>query len=345
MLWGTAAFVVAYMVTFTVTLFLSCQPFAAYWYQVDPFWTASNQYTCTHEGANLIAASIMSVVQDFLVAGLPTVMFARMDIPVRQKLAMTLVFAVGFFLCITGILRIVYINKIFNETWDVTWYAYDAWCWTAIEVFMGAVVASVPALKIFIQRHLESMTPSYCYGYSESYHTRSSRPSPPTNMNRLPARISHRFSNGACAWSRTLSDSEIAHHDAWVDSYKDIVLPLEHVREREIKHPIEVTRSITTLNTPDHQQLVDVNDGRYWHARARSQFDGLKRHPTGSSSYTASPISPIRAFDTAHMDTPDDTGEPGSAQRTTTIIPASLQVAAVAEASPALTLMRMPFLF
>lgn len=93
--WASMAFVLAYMLTFVLTIFLGCKPLPAYWNQVDPSWARTNGWKCFNEGAVMLAASAISVVQDFLACGLPPLLFRKLQIPRRQKVALGCIFSVG----------------------------------------------------------------------------------------------------------------------------------------------------------------------------------------------------------------------------------------------------------
>lgn len=58
-------------------------------------------------------------------------------------------------LCITGVLRIIAIAHIYFGTYDVTWAAYHAWVWTAVEAHLAIICASAPALKVFFKKYLQ----------------------------------------------------------------------------------------------------------------------------------------------------------------------------------------------
>jgi hypothetical protein len=151
-------------------LFVGCQPIQAFWLQVNLF--SQDKYQCINEAANLIAAAAISVVQDFLACGMPMVLFWKLRIPFRQKIALAAIFGVGFLLvldllyslfllsfaelcdslCICGILRIVFTVPIYYSTYDMTWDSYQAWIWFAVESHLAVICASAPALKI-IAKH------------------------------------------------------------------------------------------------------------------------------------------------------------------------------------------------
>jgi hypothetical protein len=90
--------VAAYMLTFENTLVFGCRPIYAYWHQVDPVWRTSpgHQYSCLNEVATLYAANITSILQDFLTFLIPLLLFAKLQLPIRQKILLGLIFGIGF---------------------------------------------------------------------------------------------------------------------------------------------------------------------------------------------------------------------------------------------------------
>lgn len=92
--YAAIAFVAAYYFIFTINLLVGCRPFYAFWMQVDPFW--DNKYKCIDEAANLVAAATISVVQDFIVCGMPTILLWKLRISSRQKIALAGIFGIGF---------------------------------------------------------------------------------------------------------------------------------------------------------------------------------------------------------------------------------------------------------
>lgn len=261
------------MITFTFTLVGLCKPVSAYWLQLNPYWAATHEYTCHSEPGDLLAATIISVIQDFIVAGIPTLIFARMDIPFRQKLAMAAVFAVGFFTCITGVLRLVYIYRIFFVTYDVTWEADKAWAWTAVEASLAAIVASVPSLKIFVQRHLESIA-SGSWGYTFSSGSRS--------RNRASARASRRGSGPAWAWTRASSraSNRLDCARGRSDSETGNAVPLERVAERPSKENEGRPTSMLQARKITAEDVARDEYRRQQLARQHNRHRGLTSHPT-----------------------------------------------------------------
>jgi len=144
------------MLTWFIYIFLICTPFNSYWLQADYGWLYSheNDFHCSDEGTALVASAAISALQDFLACGMPMILFWKLQIPRRQKLALGAIFSVGFFLCVCAILRSWYIYRTYYTTYDMTWEAQPAWLWLSIEANLAIICASAPALKIFFKHTL-----------------------------------------------------------------------------------------------------------------------------------------------------------------------------------------------
>lgn len=55
-------------------------------------------------------------------------------------------------------MRTYYAIYIYYYTYDITWYAFYAWFWTALEADLGIMCASAPALKVFLRRYFSLPT-------------------------------------------------------------------------------------------------------------------------------------------------------------------------------------------
>jgi hypothetical protein len=177
-IYGSIAFITAYVIACLLVLLLGCRPLDAYWYSALPTYTA--EYSCYNEGTAIPAVAIISVVTDIIVVSLPCYVVLGMTMPIRQKLTLIVIFGVGFMyappsplfssalpssqlmslltystrVCIAGIVRTVYIWRTFNDTYDETWVGYTVWLWTAVEVDLAIICACTPALKPLFKRYL-----------------------------------------------------------------------------------------------------------------------------------------------------------------------------------------------
>src|ERR1700753_815045 len=95
--WIITVVVIAYFITFEVTLFTGCRPLNAYWNGVNPVWTFQNQgkYWCFNEPANIMSATIVAMVTDFATFVLPLLLFRKLQVSFKQKFALGVVFGLG----------------------------------------------------------------------------------------------------------------------------------------------------------------------------------------------------------------------------------------------------------
>lgn len=102
-IYAAIAFVIAYFITFHLTLFLHCRPFRSYWKQADIRWyfkhngsaTKKADFVCSSESADLIANAITSILQDFIAVGIPMFLFWKLRVSWKQRIALAVVFGVG----------------------------------------------------------------------------------------------------------------------------------------------------------------------------------------------------------------------------------------------------------
>jgi hypothetical protein len=184
------AFVIVYFITFNLTLYLHCRPFHAFWRQADLEWYYKHlgHFKCGDEFADLAAASAVSITQDFIAVGMPMVLFWRLRVSWKQKLALGAVFGVGLLYLppspfpssitiiltinsvgVCGILRLIFIIPLYNDTYDMTWDSYWAWFWVAVEAHMAVICASAPALYTFFKQFLGPPTVIGIPGHKKSY--------------------------------------------------------------------------------------------------------------------------------------------------------------------------------
>lgn len=88
-------FVAAYLLVFSVVLFLTCYPFESYWRQFDIIWVQQNTYKCFNEAANTVAANAISILQDFIACGLPSVLLWRLQMPKKKKMLLGTLLGLG----------------------------------------------------------------------------------------------------------------------------------------------------------------------------------------------------------------------------------------------------------
>ncbi|OCK80245.1 hypothetical protein K432DRAFT_298128 [Lepidopterella palustris CBS 459.81] len=152
--WASIAFVIFYGIAFLLTLVFTCTPVLAFWHVVDPVWSTTHKFSCHNEAVEVLSSAIVSIIQDMIACALPVMLVWKLQLPRRQKFAIMGIFAIGLLTCVSGIMRIYYIQYVYFHTYDITWASLPGWAWTAIEADLAVICASAPALKVFFRRYL-----------------------------------------------------------------------------------------------------------------------------------------------------------------------------------------------
>ena len=116
-------------------------PFSSYW-NLKAYY-----HDCYNEAPMLLSYSVITAVLDFFVWVLPLPALFNTSLPLSQRLALVTLFSFGLIVVIASCIRIYYVDYVLNRTYDVTWYGFTLWIWTAVEVQLGLICGCVPWLK------------------------------------------------------------------------------------------------------------------------------------------------------------------------------------------------------
>ena len=92
---GANIFTVLYIIGSSLMLFLTCIPTSANW-ESDNFGDQQAVDDCNHEEVFCLLITIWSMVGDVYVLGIPMFVFAKMNLPWKRKLKISIVFGCGF---------------------------------------------------------------------------------------------------------------------------------------------------------------------------------------------------------------------------------------------------------
>ncbi|KAF7864530.1 hypothetical protein EAF04_006662 [Stromatinia cepivora] len=130
-----------------VTIF-QCRPLSHYW-----LVTFAPQPECINEKVHVTFAGSFNTLTDFFVVILPIPKMLKLQISRQQRLIVVFLFAAGFLVCIAGAVRTYYTYVELTST-DVTWDTYYVWISSSVELYVGIIGASVPAIKPFFKRYI-----------------------------------------------------------------------------------------------------------------------------------------------------------------------------------------------
>ncbi|OCL04652.1 hypothetical protein AOQ84DRAFT_415628 [Glonium stellatum] len=95
--------------------------------------------------------SAFNIITDIWIIGLPVKTLLKIQRPRREKIALFVVFGMGIFSCIASIVRLQSI-RTYTLSADPFYDSVQINLWSIIEVNIGIICASIPALKPLISR-------------------------------------------------------------------------------------------------------------------------------------------------------------------------------------------------
>jgi hypothetical protein len=142
------AFTVILGVLYVILAIVQCIP-------VSDYWKLGGSTKCIDEGKATLAVGIINCFADALVTVLPMPMVInvcrfegfgigrltreQLNMPHRQRIAVIILFGLGFIVTIAGAVRTYYIYESLIVSYDETWYAYPLWIAAAVEIDLGVV--------------------------------------------------------------------------------------------------------------------------------------------------------------------------------------------------------------
>jgi hypothetical protein len=168
------------------------------------------------------ANAALNITTDLLVAALPVRQLWRLQIALKQKIALLVILTLGWFVVIISIIRLYFLILVAKHPEDQTWFSGPAAYWSALEVNLAIVCASTPALKPLIV----SIIPIFGTRFGTS--KRSNKGSHSTNTSgsngfmRLKGKPSHSTMDDEVRLEHGITALPNAHRESRRDDWKDI---------------------------------------------------------------------------------------------------------------------------
>lgn len=106
---------------------------------------------------------------------LPVKALWGLQIPKRQKIALVGILTIGWFVCVVSVLRLHALIVLSQHPEDRTYYSAATAYWSAIELNLGIVCASLPALKPLIVKIIPGFSTRGSKGYGTGLSAHRSR--------------------------------------------------------------------------------------------------------------------------------------------------------------------------
>ncbi|KAM0429752.1 hypothetical protein ACHAPT_006358 [Fusarium lateritium] len=147
LLWGTVVFNAIYGVAFVFLAAFQCSPVSFFWLK----WDGEHKGTCANVNAIGWANASISIALDIWMLAIPMWYLRNLKLHWKKKIGVAAMFIVGTFVTIVSIIRLQYLvdlDSSQNPTYDQT----DVSIWSTVEINVGIICASMPALRILLVR-------------------------------------------------------------------------------------------------------------------------------------------------------------------------------------------------
>ncbi|KAF7884061.1 uncharacterized protein EAF01_011484 [Botrytis porri] len=151
LIWGVMAFVALTSLSCVVATIFQCTPISKAWEQ-----PVTDKGSCIQINALFYANAGLDIFQDLVIYILPMRMLYSIQIPRRQKYVLMIVFAVGGFVVVTGMIRLYYLQGA-QASQDPSYDNVGGAVWSSIECNIGVVCASLPHFKPLFDRFFPSL--------------------------------------------------------------------------------------------------------------------------------------------------------------------------------------------
>lgn len=162
------AICVAWGVTTLFTSIFTCVPVHAYWKILEqPGAKCIDNKTIWYVNASI------NIFTDLIVAFLPVRVIWTLQIALRQRVALMAILTIGWFVCVVSILRLHALIVLVDHPDDNTYYSAPTAYWSAIEMNLAIVCASLPALKPLVVKIIPGFSSTVPSGrsYGNGYGT------------------------------------------------------------------------------------------------------------------------------------------------------------------------------
>ncbi|KAB5515390.1 hypothetical protein GE09DRAFT_580839 [Coniochaeta sp. 2T2.1] len=147
LLWGTIIFNAIYGIIFTFIGVFQCTPISYTWTK----WDGEHEGTCLNVNAIGWANASISIALDLWMLAIPLWCLRSLKLHWKKKIGVAAMFIVGSFITIVSIIRLkslVNLGSSENPTYD----QLDISIWSTIEIHLGIICVSMPALRILLIR-------------------------------------------------------------------------------------------------------------------------------------------------------------------------------------------------
>ncbi|KAG8533587.1 uncharacterized protein KY384_001327 [Bacidia gigantensis] len=141
-IWVTIAALTVSDVFTSVYYFFECRP-------IRKVWLPKTQGQCFGEGVQQAATWLYqatSILGDLILLTIPISLFWRLQVRLRTKIGLIIICSLGIFTNVCAIVKTVLLPALFSPDPDKTWIIKDLCLWAPMELCVGMICGTIPAL-------------------------------------------------------------------------------------------------------------------------------------------------------------------------------------------------------
>jgi len=124
-----------------------------------------NPHNIYLSNVSLRASTILDILTDLLIIAIPITLAWRVKLPIRTRIALVAVFAMGFIIPVVAVVRIVVLDATSSKHPELSWLNL----WTLIESTVAVFVCCLAPFKVLFSRGTRPVRHGYNGPYSYSY--------------------------------------------------------------------------------------------------------------------------------------------------------------------------------
>ncbi|KAI3395630.1 hypothetical protein diail_1068 [Diaporthe ilicicola] len=151
LLWGTQVFIVVLIVTYLIADLAQCQPMSYFW----DMWDGDHVGRCNNLNGMAWSHAIINIALDLWMLALPASQVWGLNMPLRRKLGVMIMFGLGIFITIVSIIRLrslIGFAQAYPQNPTMDFFGIAVW--SALELTTGVTVACLPATRQVVVKYV-----------------------------------------------------------------------------------------------------------------------------------------------------------------------------------------------
>ncbi|PYI04564.1 hypothetical protein BO78DRAFT_471214 [Aspergillus sclerotiicarbonarius CBS 121057] len=146
LVYGMMGLIVIFGIVMTFMAIFNCTPISAFW---------TKRGTCFDFALFALGYAVVNIITDLAIWLMPIPIIWKIQMPMHQKIALSLIFALGLFDCGVAVARLCLSMLLLNNT-DITWDYAPGFMWSIIEVSTGIVCTCLPTMRVILEAAFRS---------------------------------------------------------------------------------------------------------------------------------------------------------------------------------------------